>query len=96
SYLLGQGEKYHSHLLILGTIPQEIPAIDEVMISGGIGHLMTQPFPHSLAEVALYGDIGPLLGGIIKEAAADYPFRLSAAEQTVRATVIGAGMQSTE
>ncbi|NGQ96933.1 ethanolamine ammonia-lyase reactivating factor EutA [Brevibacillus sp. SYP-B805] len=96
SWLLGQGEQYHAHLLILGTIPQEIPAIEEVMISGGVGHLMTQPHPHSLAEVAVYGDMGPLLGPVIKAEAQSYPFRLVAAEQTVRATVIGAGMQSTE
>lgn len=96
SYLIGGAEPDHAHLLILGTIPHQLPAIDEVMISGGIGQLMTQPYPQNLAEVALYGDIGPLLGSVIQEESHTYPFRLTAAEQTVRATVIGAGMQSTE
>jgi ethanolamine utilization protein EutA len=96
SYLVGQGAAYHSHLLIVGEAPPAIDPIDEIMVSGGIGHLMTQAFPNSLAEVTVYGDMGPLLGAIIREEAPTYPFQLVTPEQTVRATVIGAGMQSTE
>jgi ethanolamine utilization protein EutA len=44
----------------------------------------------------LFNDIGPLLAHTWKDSSAQYPIRLITADQTVRATVIGAGMQSTE
>ncbi len=66
------------------------------MVSGGIGLLMEAKKPESLADVAVHHDIGPLLAHTWKELSAQYPIRLIRADQTVRATVIGAGMQSTE
>ncbi|SDX08734.1 ethanolamine ammonia-lyase reactivating factor EutA [Paenibacillus sp. CF384] len=73
------------------------PLIEEWMVSGGIGLLMELPKPTTMAEVAAYGDIGPLLAHEIKDAMAlHYDIAMGKPNQTVRATVIGAGMQSTE
>jgi len=77
----------------LGRVPSDI---EEWTFSGGIGRLMNAPKPSNLEQTAIYGDIGPLLAHTIKEQATRYPIRLGRPEQTVRATVIGAGMQSTE
>lgn len=82
--------------LLLGQPLPSVPSIEEWMVSGGIGELMEAQAPDSLAEAARHGDIGLLLAHAWKELAASYPIRHTAADQTVRATVIGAGMQSTE
>jgi ethanolamine utilization protein EutA len=82
--------------LILGEPLTPMPSVEEWMVSGGIGRLMEEAEPESLAETAVHGDIGPLLAHSLKECAAQYPIRLVKPDQTVRATVIGAGMQSTE
>lgn len=90
-------EKDSSHrLLLAGAAFDKVPAIDEVIISGGIGRLMEEPYPQTIEEVSVYGDFGPLLAHGLKEVCRLYPFQTIPAEQTVRATVIGAGMQSTE
>ncbi|WP_088831500.1 ethanolamine ammonia-lyase reactivating factor EutA [Paenibacillus tyrfis] len=82
--------------LTLGTPLPQVPPIEEWTVSGGIGRLMEEAKPQSLAEAAKHGDIGPLLAHTLKACAARYPIRLAVPDQTVRATVIGAGMQSTE
>lgn len=96
SYLTGKRDSSAKLLLVAEPSAAGFPPIDEVMISGGVGQLMREPKPADLAETARHGDFGPLLAHAIEPAAARYPFRLVPAEQTVRATVIGAGMQSTE
>ncbi|UKS26699.1 ethanolamine ammonia-lyase reactivating factor EutA [Paenibacillus sp. HWE-109] len=73
-----------------------IPPIEEWMVSGGIGLLMEGKAPVRISETAIHQDIGPLLAHTWKMCSAQYPIRLVQADQTVRATVIGAGMQSTE
>lgn len=82
--------------LLLGAPLETVPTIEEWTISGGIGQLMDGPRPGSVAETAVHRDIGPLLAHTIKEQASRYPIRFGRAVQTVRATVIGAGMQTTE
>lgn len=82
--------------LLLGQPLNPMPVIEEWMVSGGIGRLMEEPKPQNLEETAVHEDIGPLLAHTLKECAAHYPIKLATAAQTVRATVIGAGMQSTE
>ncbi|WP_315955747.1 ethanolamine ammonia-lyase reactivating factor EutA [Paenibacillus violae] len=83
--------------LMIGTPLSAIPSIEEWMVSGGVGQLMAETMPpRSLEDVAVHQDIGPLLAHAWKELAAGYPARQIQADQTVRATVIGAGMQSTE
>lgn len=82
--------------LLNGQPLASMPPIEEWMVSGGIGLLMEEKKPESLADVAVHQDIGPLLAHTWKELSAQYPIRLIPPDQTVRATVIGAGMQSTE
>ncbi|MEX2461898.1 MAG: ethanolamine ammonia-lyase reactivating factor EutA [Paenibacillaceae bacterium] len=83
-------------VLLLGQPLKEIPPIEEWMVSGGIGLMMEAKKPENLMDTTLHYDIGPLLAHTWKECAVQYPIRLVPADQTVRATVIGAGMQSTE
>jgi len=71
-------------------------AIEEITVSGGIGKLMIGPAPTSMEAVARYGDFGPMLAHSLREELSRYPFRTEVPEQTERATVIGAGMQSVE
>ncbi|TJY44565.1 ethanolamine utilization protein [Cohnella pontilimi] len=82
--------------LLLGEPLSPMPPIEEWMVSGGIGRLMEEAKPNGLADTAVHGDIGPLLAHTIKELSSRYAIRLVKPDQTVRATVIGAGMQSTE
>jgi ethanolamine utilization protein EutA len=83
--------------LLQGMPLATVPEIEAWTFSGGIGRLMAEPMPASLQEAAVHGDIGPILAQAVKQQAARYPdIRLEQPLQTVRATVIGAGMQSTE
>ncbi len=95
----GAAERPTLEALLIGSPTSRIPAdVEEWSISGGIGRLMEadEAGPLNLELTAVYGDIGPLLAHTLKAQAARFPIRLGMPEQTVRATVIGAGMQSTE
>lgn len=72
----------------------QLPLPDEIWVSGGVGSLMREPPPASLADAARYGDIGPLLAAALAEATCSVPVR--AAPQSSRATVIGAGAWTME
>lgn len=96
-YLSGRGSCAELTALMIGTPLPSIPSIEEWMVSGGVGQLMVETMPpRSLEDAAVHQDIGPLLAHAWKELTANYPARQIQADQTVRATVIGAGMQSTE
>ncbi|NOU74029.1 ethanolamine utilization protein [Paenibacillus sp. LMG 31458] len=98
-YLAGQIIPEHDESLrslLNGKPLASMPPIGEWMVSGGIGLLMEEKKPESLVDTTVHHDIGPLLAHTWKELSAQYPIRLIRADQTVRATVIGAGMQSTE
>lgn len=85
--------------LILGEPLRPMPLIEEWTFSGGVGWLMANTRrPERLEEAAIHQDVGPLLAHhILEHARQRYPgIRLGTPEQTVRATVIGAGMQSME
>lgn len=96
-YLSGR-ERQFSGLLVSGQQMQEVIPVEELSISGGVGALMQADPVRNLAEVSRYGDFGPMLGQMLQQVREreTYPFRWIEPEQTVRATVIGAGMQSTE
>jgi len=96
-YLSGK-ERQISGLLVSGQPMQEVIPVEELSISGGVGALMQAEPVRNLAEVSRYGDFGPMLGQMLQQVRVQgtYPFRWIEPEQTVRATVIGAGMQSTE
>ena len=72
--------------------------IDTVMFSGGVADFVYNEEQNSatVEAVSRYGDIGPLLGVSLKEAIQQSGFSLARPEETIRATVIGAGSQSLE
>lgn len=60
--------------------------------SGGVGDCLYREHPGDFP----YGDIGVLLGRALREALAPHAHRLLEPAETLRATVIGAGMYTTE
>jgi ethanolamine utilization protein EutA len=96
SFLAGEGGDDFIRLLVVGEVPDTLPQAVELMVSGGIADQLQSMEPQLLEQVALYEDIGQLLAHAVKRAAGRYPFAWVPARQTVRATVIGAGMQTTE
>ncbi|MCQ6561848.1 ethanolamine ammonia-lyase reactivating factor EutA [Paenibacillus mendelii] len=91
-----QGLSMQGKLLAVGRVPEAMPPISEMMISGGIGGMLGSEPPQDMKEIAVYGDFGPLLAAALAEECARSSFRLVRSEHAVHATVIGAGMQSTE
>lgn len=82
--------------LLVGSPAEPLPAPEEIWISGGVGALMEEPPPENTAEAARHGDIGPLLAAELASRAAAVPVPVRPAEQSSRATVIGAGTRTTE
>ena len=65
-----------------------------LMFSGGIGRLFYEPLPAAtLAEVAVYGDIGPLLAERLRLHPALAGYSVVHPPETMRATVLGAASQ---
>lgn len=81
--------------LIHSSSCEQLPRIDAVMISGGVGRLALDKVPSTLSEIARYRDIGPLLAAELVKTLENYRFSVVEAAQTSRATVIGAGLQTT-
>jgi len=99
SFLAGRERDDGAELLRVGGspgTPGPLPQAGELLFSGGVAELMRGEAPATLAQAAAHGDIGPALAHAVLRAAARYPFRLAPARETVRATVIGAGMQAAE
>ncbi len=69
--------------------------IDAVMISGGVAdYVYKEGFEENLKEVTQYGDVGPLLGQSINRLFSSKGLKLVKPTETIRATVIGAGVQT--
>lgn len=83
-------------LLLAAPLSKQVPAVQEIWFSGGVAHMMEQPRPLTMKDGTKHGDMGPLLAHALQEAAASYPLPIQTADETTRATVIGAGMQNTE
>ncbi|GAB7091035.1 ethanolamine ammonia-lyase reactivating factor EutA [Halorubrum luteum] len=89
----------------LGELSVEPVAIDDVVVTGGVGHLLNapkaEPDPSPSGEVDnpfRYGDLGPLLAATLGEtlrARAELPARPIVLEEDLRATVVGVGTEST-
>ncbi|TGV10031.1 ethanolamine utilization protein, partial [Mesorhizobium sp. M00.F.Ca.ET.186.01.1.1] len=96
-YLTGK-ERQISGLLVVGPQLRGDFPVEELTVSGGVGKLMEGAPVRSMADVSRYGDFGPLLGYVLQQERekGTYAVNWLDPEQTVRATVIGAGMQSTE
>ena len=66
-----------------------------LMFSGGIGHYYYAPAPvDTVAEVAIHGDVGPLLADAIRKHPALAGYKVVKPVETMRATVLGAGTQT--
>ena len=67
----------------------EVEPVDSVFISGGVGACLYRP--EEIDSPFAYRDIGPLLAKALKPLLSEAPPALAEPQQTVRATVIGAG-----
>lgn len=66
-----------------------------LMFSGGIGHYFYAPAPvNTVAEVAIHGDVGPLLADAMRSHPRLAEYRVVKPAETMRATVLGAGTQT--
>jgi ethanolamine utilization protein EutA len=95
-YLMGHRNADDVGELLLGDPLSFCPVIEEWMISGGIGALIGEPESKTLKEAARFEDIGLLLAHALLAVCKEAGLQLVSPEQTTRATVIGAGMQSME
>ncbi|MGG1674189.1 ethanolamine ammonia-lyase reactivating factor EutA [Neobacillus sp. NRS-1170] len=81
--------------LLLGHEPNWVEDIEEIMFSGGISECIYQHETGSV-QSAKYDDIGLMLAASLKESASLAWWTWVKPQETVRATVLGAGMQTTE
>lgn len=75
--------------LLMTPALREVYELDAVFISGGVGACLYHP--ETVAEPFVYRDIGPLLANALKPLLNQGASVLTEPQQTVRATVIGAG-----
>ncbi|MEG2638110.1 MAG: ethanolamine ammonia-lyase reactivating factor EutA [Clostridiales bacterium] len=69
--------------------------IYQVVISGGVADYVYSDYePVSICEMTQYGDIGPVLGWAIRKAFKNAGVTLAEPLETIRATVIGAGIHT--
>lgn len=69
--------------------------IDQVMISGGVADYVYSDYePSAISEMTKYGDIGPVLGWALRQGFRQQGVELIEPLETIRATVIGAGVHS--
>jgi ethanolamine utilization protein EutA len=99
SYLAGDYDGSGRLLLVKqpGAAP---PDCQTVMVTGGVGHWFNQTHEVNrsltMESITQFGDFGPLLAHVLKAECSHYNIATLQPMQTVRATVLGAGMQSTE
>lgn len=90
-----RGEKIPSALaeIIMGASLKQDNDYDCIMFSGGVAEYI---YENKQLDGGLfkYGDIGPILAKAFKKSSLIRKFQLIEAENTIRATVIGAGTQS--
>ncbi len=69
--------------------------VERVMFSGGVADFVYNDFtPISVAQVAQFGDIGPILGWAVRDELHKAGIETVLPGETIRATVIGAGAHS--
>lgn len=83
------------HALLLGHEPNWTEEIDAIMFSGGISECMYQ-YENVSAGMVQYDDIGMMLAASLKKTPHLALWPWIEPEETVRATVLGAGTQTTE
>lgn len=95
--MVGVAQRNESHLTYHDILVTDHPLnvagkIDAVFFSGGVADCVVNQSSNPLQ----YGDIGILLGKSIQKAFAKSPVKVVLAEETIRATVIGAGTHTTD
>jgi ethanolamine utilization protein EutA len=66
-----------------------------LMLSGGIGHYAYNPIPiNSVADMSVHGDVGPLLSESLRQHPVLKTYEWVKPAETLRATVLGASMQT--
>ncbi|MGG1400319.1 ethanolamine ammonia-lyase reactivating factor EutA [Bacillus salipaludis] len=83
------------HALLLGHEPNWVEDIEAIMFSGGISECIYQ-HENGSGQAAQYDDIGLMLAASLKESTSLSEWTWVMPQETVRATVLGAGMQTTE
>ncbi|MEN3003748.1 ethanolamine ammonia-lyase reactivating factor EutA [Dehalobacterium formicoaceticum] len=82
------------NLLMTSPLRLDYP-VERVMFSGGVADFVYYDFtPISVAQVAQYGDIGPVLGWAVRQELHKAGIEPVQPGETIRATVIGAGAHS--
>lgn len=87
--------------LAIGTLPREPIKIDVITFSGGVGYLFYEAeyLDECSRDVRLatrFQDVGPLLSLALKSGVPKLPYKVIKPLETVYATVIGAGVYTTE
>ncbi len=83
------------HALLLGHEPNWAEDIEAIMFSGGISECIYQR-ENGFGQTAQYDDIGLMLAASLMESTSLSEWTWVMPQETVRATVLGAGMQTTE
>ncbi|KXH84152.1 ethanolamine ammonia-lyase reactivating factor EutA [Sporosarcina sp. HYO08] len=92
--ILKNDVRREDEVLIIGHQPNWQEEIDTIMFSGGISECM---YNHeSASHLAQYDDIGTQLASSLQQASLLQAFSWAEPVETVRATVLGAGTQTTE
>lgn len=84
--------------LAVGTLPDAPVAIDDVVVTGGVGSLVNDSSPGADTDPFRYGDLGPLLAsalGDVIRGRSTLPEAPVALAEDLRATVVGVGTEST-
>lgn len=82
--------------LALGELEENIVP-EYVMFSGGVGRLMYDDEAcDDIKNLTRFGDLGPALAQGVRKAIEKEPFQLFMPDETIYATVIGAGVHTTE
>ncbi|MED4017747.1 ethanolamine ammonia-lyase reactivating factor EutA [Sutcliffiella cohnii] len=94
-HMLRRNLSEEDKVLLLGHEPNWVEGIDVVMFSGGISECIYQ-YEQGTKNVATYDDIGMMLASSLNDNKLLKSWLWKEPEETVRATVLGAGTQTTE
>ncbi len=84
--------------LALGELPETSQAFDDVVVTGGVGHLLNVDPSGVDGDPFRYDDLGPLLASALGDAVrteAELPNEPIVLDEDLRATVVGVGTEST-
>jgi len=83
--------------LAIGVLPKEPMKIDVITFSGGVGRLFYEDeYSQDVLLATRFQDVGPLLAFELKKGISKLPYKVVKPSETIYATVIGAGVHTTE